>query len=268
MNYILVTGAYGGMGKSVVKNLVDNGYFVFAVDKNIENPTQNVLPIQTDLTDFDSIKNAFELISKKTDKLHAIIHLAGIYDLHSLIEIPEKRYLRAFDINVFGAYRINKVFRSLLGANSRIIITTSELAPLEPLPFTSVYAITKSTLDNYAFALKMELQLFDIHVSILRPGAVNTGLLKNSTDALDEFCNNTKDYSVNAKKFREIVDKVEAKKIPPYKIANKISKILNAKKPKIVYKINRNPLLLILNVLPLRTQTWIIKKILKNKKEK
>ena len=235
------------------------------MDKRVGEKEQNVMPVQADITDTLSIQNAFEIIKSKTDKLYAIIHLAGIYDLDSLIEISEQRFTRAFEINVFGAYRINKVFRPMLFKNSRVVITTSELAPLYPLPFTSVYAITKTALDSYAYALKMELQLFDIHVSILRPGAVNTSLLKDSTDALSRFCDNTKDYSVNAKKFREIVDKVEAKKIAPVKIANKILKIVKAKKPKIVYKINRNPLLLLLNVLPLRMQTWIIKKILKTK---
>ncbi len=265
MEYILVTGAYGGMGKAVVNKLKECGFFVFALDKNVDNQSENVYPIQVDITDTQSIENAFEIIKGKTNTLKAIIHLAGIYDLHSLIEIPEQRFFKSFNINVFGAYRINKIFRPLLTKNSRIIITTSELAPLAPLPFTSVYSITKSTLDNYAYALKMELQLFDIHVSILRPGAVNTGLLKDSTDALDEFCAQTEQYSVNAEKFRSIVNKVEARKIPALKIANKVSKILKAKKPKIIYKINRNPLLLILDFLPLRMQTWIIKKILNNK---
>lgn len=265
MKYVLVTGAYGGMGTAVVDMLKNKGYFVFAMDKRVGEKEQNVMPVQADITDTLSIQNAFEIIKSKTDKLYAIIHLAGIYDLDSLIEISEQRFTRAFEINVFGAYRINKVFRPMLFKNSRVVITTSELAPLAPLPFTSIYAITKTALDNYAYALNMELQLFDIHVSILRPGAVNTSLLKDSTDALSKFCENTKDYSVNAKKFREIVDKVEAKKIAPVKIANKILKIVKAKKPKIVYKINRNPLLLLLNVLPLRMQTWIIKKILKTK---
>ena len=47
------------------------------------------------------------------------------------------------------------------------------------------------------------------------------------------------------------------------KIAQKILKILNAKNPKFAYSINRNPLLLLLNILPKRLQLWIIRRILK-----
>jgi short-subunit dehydrogenase len=108
----------------------------------------------------------------------------------------------------------------------------------------------------------MEVQLLGIKVSVLRPGAVDTGMLGNSTDQLDRFCKDTKIYSCNATRFKSIVDKVETRNIPAEKIAKKTLKILNAKKPKQVYKINRNPLLLILNALPKRFQTFIIKKIL------
>ena len=73
----------------------------------------------------------------------------------------------AFDVNVLGAYLINKTFLPLLSANSRIIITTSELAPIDTLPFTGIYAVTKTALDKYAFSLKMELQLLDIKVSVI-----------------------------------------------------------------------------------------------------
>lgn len=265
MQYVLVTGAYGGMGNAVIKKLSENGYYVIAIDKTIAHTYDNVFSIQTDITDTPSIENAFNIVKQKTDSLFAIVHLAGIYKLNSLVEISEEQILKAINVNLLGAYRVNKVFLPLLKSQSRIIITTSELAPLFPLPFTSAYSLTKSALEHYAFSLKMELQLLDINVSILRPGAVDTGLLKDSTDELDDFCNNTKLYSVNSKKFKDIVNKVEARKIKPIKIADKINEILTCKRPKLIYKINRNPLLLLLNAMPKRTQAWIIKKILKSK---
>ena len=146
---------------------------------------------------------------------------------------------------------------------SRILITTSELAPLDPLPFTGIYAVTKSALDKYAYSLRMELQLLKIGVSVLRAGAVDTGMLGVSTSALDAFCEKTELYRCNAARFKRIVERVEARCVSPSKIAVKTEKILKKRSMAFAYAINRNPLLLLLNALPLRIQLWAIRLILK-----
>lgn len=265
MKYVLITGAYGGMGKATVETFLKNGYTVFALDKNIpdDEKLDGVIPIQVDVTDESSVQLAFDLVKTYTDTLYAIVHFAGIYTLNSLVEIETSEYERIFKINVFGAFIVNKTFRPLLNSGSRILIITSELAPLQPLPFTGIYAVTKSALDKYAFSLKMELQLSDIFVSVLRAGAVDTGMISASTNALDRFCENTKLYVCNGKRFKSIVDSVESRKILPSKLAKKAYKIVNRKKPSFAHSINRNPLLLILNALPKRFQFWVIKKVLK-----
>ncbi len=263
MKYILITGAYGGMGRAAALRLRDEGYFVFALDRKVGEPEANIVPIEADVTSEESLQNAFLQVSAVTQELFAILHFAGIYVLDSLVEMESEKFCRTFDINVFGAFRVNRTFLPLLKKGSRIIITTSELAPLDPLPFTGLYAITKSTLDKYAYSLRMELQLLGIKVVVLRPGAVSTGMLGVSTSELDRFCEKTGLYSCNAARFKKIVEGVEARNVSPEKVADKALKILRARHPKYVYKLNRNPLLLMLNILPQRMQTWAIKLVLK-----
>lgn len=263
MEYILVTGAYGGMGRKTVELLKAKGFCVFALDRTIGEPEENVIPLEVDITDEGSVKRAFDSIKGITDELCAIIHFAGMYMLNSLVEIESESFAHAFSVNVFGAFLVNKTFLPLIKNGGRIIITTSELAPLDPLPFTGLYAVTKSALDKYAYSLCMELQLLGISVSVLRAGAVDTGMLGVSTSALDRFCENTQLYSCNAARFKSIVESVEARCVSPEKIAKRVEKILQSRKPKFAYSINRNPLLLLLNILPKRLQLWIIRRILK-----
>lgn len=263
MKYIIVTGAYGGMGRKTVELLKKQGYYIIAIDKMTGAAEENVIPLQVDITDAESVKCAFEKVKAVTDALYAIVHFAGIYMLDSLAEIESDRFAQAFQVNLFGAFLVNKTFLPLLKSGSRIIITTSELAPLDPLPFTGIYAVTKGALDKYAYSLRMELQLLGISVCVIRAGAVDTGMLSVSTDALDRFCANTKLYSCNAERFKNIVESVEAKRIPPEKIAQKTLKILKEKNPRFAYNINRNPLLLLLNTLPKRLQFRVIKQVLK-----
>ena len=221
------------------------------------------MPIQVDLTKTEEIEAAYTRVREVTDNVYAIAHFAGMYNLDSLVEMSEDSFTKIFDVNVFSAYRVNKTFLPLLSNGSRILITTSELAPLDPLPFTGLYAVTKSALDKYAFSLRMELQLLGISVSVLRAGAVDTGMLGASTDALDRFCDRTALYSCNADRFKRIVNSVEARCVPPAKLAERVLRILNKRKPAFAYSINRNPLLLMMNVLPKRLQLWAIRMILK-----
>ena len=265
MKSVLITGAYGGMGKETAKLLRNLGYKVFALDIKTEEIPNNVIPIQCDITSESSVINAFETVKSHTEELYAIIHYAGVYMLDSLVEMETESFKKIFDINVNGVFLVNKIFLPLLKKDGRILITTSELAPLDPLPFTGIYAITKSALDKYAYSLKMELQLLDIKVSVLRAGAVQTNMLGASTTALDKFCQKTKTYSCNAKRFKKVVDSVEARCIHPSKIAVKSLSIIKKRNPKFAYKINRNPLLLMLNILPKRLQLFAIRQILKEK---
>ena len=252
MKYVLVTGANGGMGKSVCALLVQNGYTVFALDIVPPESAKNVIPLQADVTDAESLGMAFETVKAQAPELSAIIHLAGIYTLDSLAEMPDEKYERTFKINVFGAFYVNKIFLPLLISGGRIIIVTSELAVRDPLPFTGIYGITKTALDKYAYSLRMELQLLDISVSVLRAGAVDTGMISSSTRQLDEFTENTKLYSCNAKRFKEIVDRVEARKIPPEKLSKKLYSILTKKRPRFAYSRNRNKLFILLDAVIVR----------------
>ena len=264
MKSVLITGAYGGMGQATAKLLAQKGFRVFALDLKTGEAQENIMPIQADITDGASVLAAFQSVSQKTDDLYAILHFAGVYMLDSLVEMDETSFERIFKINVEGVYRVNKTFLPLLKQGSRILITTSELANLDPLPFTGIYAVTKAALDKYAYSLRMELQLLGISVSVLRAGAVDTGMLGVSTSALERFCSSTALYTCNAKRFRSIVGRVEARNIPTVKIAGKVYGIIKKKSPGFAYSINRNPLLILLNILPRCIQFAIIKMILQN----
>ena len=263
MKTVLITGAYGGMGREMAKLLKNNGYRVFALDYKVGDPEENIIPIQAAVTKEESVISALEKVRQHTESLDVIVHFAGVYILDSLVEMSDDSFRKIFDVNLRGAFLVNKTFLPLMKSGSRIIMTTSELAPLDPLPFTGIYAISKSALDKYAFSLRMELQLLNIKVSVVRAGAVSTQMLGVSTAHLDRFCEETKLYSCNAKRFKSIVNKVEARCIPPSRVAEKCARIIKKRHPKFAYKINRNPLLLLLNVLPQRLQFRIIKMILK-----
>lgn len=258
MSRYLVTGAGGGMGSAICRALTARGHEVVGLD--IAEPSEPCCSfIRADLANPASLEKAFS----KIERLDGVVHAAGLYDLNSLVEMGEDEFLRIFNVNLFGVARINRLAVPLLSENARIVIITSELAPLDPLPFTGIYAVTKAALDKYAFSLAMELQLLGVSVSVVRPGAVDTGMLPASMRALDRFVGNTRLYSVNAERFKRIVAGFESRTVSPEKLAERVLRPLEAKRPRFTYNLNRNPLLILLGALPRRLQLFIIRKLLK-----
>ena len=268
MKSVLISGVNGGMGMACCKKFIECGYKVYGIDIQ-DTTTLDIEYYQCDICDDDKIKEISNIIYEKmsinNDYLSTIISLAGIYKMDSLLEIDNETLKKIIDINSLGAYRLVKNFYKLLKKSSKIIIISSEVAPLDPLPFNGIYSISKSLLEKYAFSLRMELNLFDIDVIIVRPGAVKTTLLNDSINELDKMCQKTIIHKDTSKRFKKIVDSVESKYIDPSVLANKIYKIENKKHPKYIYRINNNPLLKLLNILPSRWQVKIIGKILTKK---
>ena len=267
MDTVLITGVAGGMGRATARRLLEAGRAVWGLDLREPAGLPGLRFLRADLTDPASVEAAAEALGAAGVRLNAVVHMAGLYDLDSLVELEEAAWNRIFQVNLFGPWRVNRALLPLLAPEARILITTSELAPLDPLPFTGLYAVTKAALDRYAAALRMELQLLGHRVVVLRPGAVDTGLLDVSTARLDAFCAHTAHYAPNATRFRRIVDRVEARKIPPERVAELVLQVLRCRSPRAVYAINRNPLLLLMNALPTAVQCWIIRQILKAPKQ-
>lgn len=260
MGNYLVTGACGGMGSAICRRLTENGHQVWGIDRAEGAPAEGWTFVRADLTDPDTLRAAADRIGAV--ELDGIVHAAGIYDLNSLIEMPEEDFVRDFDVNLFGMFRVNRLFVPLLRRGGRIVMISSELAPLCPMPFTGIYAVTKTAVERYAAALRMEVQLLGHRVALIRPGAVKTNMLPASTAKLDRFCASTALYRCNADRFRRIVNRVEAKNVPPERIAQTVEAALTAAHPKLTYCVNRNPLLLLYGALPARMQLWAIRMIL------
>ena len=259
---VVLTGAAGGMGSAVRALLEEKGCCVWSLDI-----TECDIPryIRTDITSAESVEAAAGQIASECGKIDAVVHTAGIYDMNSLVEMPEEEFLRIFNVNLFGMYRVNKAFLPLLNPNSRIIMVSSELAPLDPLPFNGIYGITKSAIEKYAYSLRMELQLLGHKVSVIRPGAVKTSLLDVSQKRIESFCDNTELYKNTSRRFLKLVNRIETANVRPEKVARKILKALESGHPRYVYNINRSLLLRLFNALPQHVQNFLIRKILSNR---
>ena len=192
--------------------------------------------------------------------LDAIVNIAGIHKMASLVESDYESLKKLIDINLLGTMLVNNIFHSLLVKKGRIVITSSEVATLDPMPFNGLYSVSKAALDCYSQALRQELNLLNQYVITIRPGAIETPLSLNSLVDTEKLACETKLFEKQAKNFLALTKKFMGK---PIKVAKIIYKAVDKKKVRLFYKTKRNPGLVLLNILPKRLQCFIIRALLK-----
>lgn len=261
---ILITGAGGSLGAAAVRAFLSRGYTVFAADIDVKNVPEGAVPVRMDVASAESVKAAGEEIGKSCEGLWAIIHLAGLYTMDSFVEIEEDALERMLEVNLMGVWRVNRELLPLVRrGNGRIIITASELAPLDPLPFNGIYSVTKRALDGYAHSLAMELNLLGVKVITVYPGAFGDGMTRGAIKAMDSMGEKTKLYPGVTERFRGIVAENAGKPKPPEKLAEFLVRIAEKKRPRFRYFINNSLKLRLFSALPAGAQASLLKKLLK-----
>jgi NAD(P)-dependent dehydrogenase (short-subunit alcohol dehydrogenase family) len=263
MKQILITGGAGGLGRAAAEYLAASGWRVFACDIREAESKDNIVQILMDVRDEASVNTALGHVAAMTDRLDAVIHMAGLYMMDSFVEISEERLAHIMDVNLMGVYRVNKTFLPLLiKGGGRVIITTSELAGLKPLPFTGIYALTKTALQSYADSLRLELALLGIPVIELRPGAFRTRLTDEPACELERLRHSTRLYGEKLRRIRPLMDGRIGKAREPEVLAKAIYRIVTVRKPCLRYSVNASLLLRAFSTLPRRIQAFAMRRLL------
>ena len=255
---ILVIGAMGGFGLATVSQLIKNNYYVFAadIDKDIVEKFKNnslVSPLVMDITDPDSIERAYQYIFSETHDLDAIINMAGILIVGSVVEVEEEAVKNALDINLLGVYRVNKKFFPLLiNTKGRIIIISSETARQTAAPFNGIYTLTKYALEAYSDALRRELSFLNIKVIKLQPGAFKTRMTKRVETLFSTAEKKSILFKKNLNKGKSYLPKIVQNANDPNLLAKKIVRILEVQYPRTVYSIKHDIPRTILEILPVK----------------
>ena len=263
---VLVTGAGRGLGKAVSLDFLLKGWRVIASDLSLpdfgdkrsaevsgihpEMKTRFML-LEMDVTSDESVNRAFSAVRAENIILDLIINNAGADNYFPLSGTPVSEFRKIFEINCFGAYRVNQVFLPLVRKpGGRIIHIGSESLNLT-MPFMP-YPLSKKLLEGYAKALRFELKFHGIEVVTIRSGAINTDLLRTVSE-LPESVFIMENGNPLEKVFRVFslnASKEIGKVISPEKAAEFIFLVSSIPRPKAVYRINNMLKLRIAAMLP------------------
>ena len=272
MKYVFVTGATGGLGGAVTQALSRRGYTVFAAGTNREKLNQlgslpNVIPVRMDLADMPSMKKARETVRTYTDKLCAVINIAGLTVFCSMVEgdcIPATE--KALDINVMGMVRVNRVFFELVRAGGgRIINFSSEAGWGNSQPFAAPYFLSKRAVEAYNDSLRRELMFLGVPVIKIQPGPFKTSLMDDILNGFEKTKAETVCYGDILACMKPLMETEVNHGSDPSKLADVVVIALEARRPRLKYRVGTGKLTAMLWLLPDRAVDALYRFFLKRR---
>jgi uncharacterized protein len=190
----IVTGASSGIGLELAKLAAQQGYdLVIAADESevhnvagtLEVNGVQVRAVEADLATTEGVDQLYEAARQMGRPVDVLIANAGRGLGRGFLDQDFAKAKRVVDTNILGTlYLVHKVGQDMRSANKGKILLTGSIAGFLPGSFQAVYNGTKAFVNNFAFALRNELQDTDVTVTCLMPGATETRFFERA-DMLD-----------------------------------------------------------------------------------
>lgn len=178
----IVTGASKGIGLETVKLLVSKGAKVVGWSRSSPSfEHENFLHVPVDVTDFESVQNAYQLTSDKFGQdVQILINNAGLGFFGPIEDISNEEWQLMFDTNVNAIFYSSKmVIPGMKSLDEGHIINIGSIAGLNPVKHMVGYAATKHAVTGISHSMYQELRDFGIKVTCIYPGSVKTNFFDN-----------------------------------------------------------------------------------------
>lgn len=180
-----VTGASKGLGLTLVKQLLNQGYKVAATSRSIADlndavtVSSNFLPLAVNIKDEHSVTAAIAETINKFGCIDVVVNNAGYGLTGSLEELSDQEARENFDVNVFGSLSvIRAVMPHLRAQQSGHIFNLASIGGFTGgFPGFGIYCATKFAVHGFSESLAAEVKAFGIKVTIVSPGYFRTNFL-------------------------------------------------------------------------------------------
>ena len=187
---IIVTGASGGIGNSIVERLNQNGANILATGTRIEKLEElkekfnNIKILKFDISQHDKIEEFIENATKELGgSLDCIVNNAGITKDNLTIRMSLEEWTKVININLTSTflmckYSIKKMLKNKAG---KIINITSVVGHTGNAGQAN-YTASKAGIVAMSKSLSIEYAKKNINVNCISPGFISTPM----TDQIDE----------------------------------------------------------------------------------
>lgn len=266
---ILITGARQGMGRDYGFALARRGHHVFATTeterqaeelKQEADQKQIKLKIaKLDIRDESDYDQAVEFAPD------VLINNAAIGESGPLAEIPMEHLRANFETNVYGTIALTQaVLKDMIKRENGQVIIISSVGGKIVLPYLGAYNMTKFALEAAAEAFRQELSHRGIKISVVEPGAIDTGFNERMIATKYKWFDENDQLHSDIDRVRKFEIGLVTDQHPTDPITKTILHAVESGKPKTRYIspfINYGPMVKFALAVPDRVRDWLVRKV-------
>jgi 3-oxoacyl-[acyl-carrier protein] reductase len=184
----VITGSGRGIGAAIAHKLAQMGVQVVLCGRTEEPLAETAAAIsraggksdfvKCDVTSLDSVASLAKHVKQTFGRAEILVNNAGIGGFGGpLHQVPPDAWDAVLNTNLRGAYYCIRSFAPMMiQERSGDIVNISSLAGKNALPNGAPYAASKWGLNGLTYSVAEELRSYNIRVSVVCPGSVNTDL--------------------------------------------------------------------------------------------
>jgi len=193
-NNIVVTGATGGIGNSIIEKLYNAGANVLATGtkneklEELKKKFHNIKTLKFDISQTDNLENFVEDATKQLGgKLDCMVNNAGITQDNLAIRMSIEEWKRVIDVNLTSTFLISKfaIKKMLKNKKGKIVNITSIVGHTGNLGQTN-YTASKAGIIAMSKSLAIEYAKKNININCISPGFIKTAMTEKIDDKYKE----------------------------------------------------------------------------------
>ena len=190
----IITGGSSGIGLATARKFFDAGYRISICGRSQERldeaaklisagdslvDSKRLLTVAIDLEDTAQAKAFAQKSLEHFGRIDVLVNNAGVAPLSPFGAITEDSFEQLININVRSSFYLNQlVWNTMVKQGGGTIVNISSLAAVDPFTGFSTYGASKAWLDLLTHSMAQEGKVLNIRVCSVRPGAVETPLLR------------------------------------------------------------------------------------------
>ena len=233
----LITGAGRGMGVDIAQAALAAGHAVVATGRNTEavadavGGSEDLLVVELDITSIASVEAAVQTAIDRFGRIDVLVNNAGNFYAGFFEELTPKQIERQLATNLIGPMNVTRaVLPVMRRQRSGNVVTITSTAGIVGQEFCSAYAASKFGLEGWMESLRLEVEPFGIHTTIVEPGFFRTALLTKESTAYAEL--SIDDYAERTAETRPAWEAMSGKQTnDPAKLAKALVTLVEGEQP-------------------------------------